>query len=163
MSLLSFLGSLIPTRLFADDTHTNQTDAVDEDVAIMNQSDRFTLFGRLPTELRYTIIEEALYEHEKEIRRVVLLDPRTFRISPTKELATMASPILLVDKEFRSRALWFYTKVNVIDLGAPDEDQYGDEGDWYIVPMNREYLLYSRAICNQMEDEIEDQGVQKVR
>lgn len=163
MSFLSFLGSLIPTRFFADNTHIDQIDQTDEDVAIMEQSAKFPLFLRLPTELRHMIIKEALLEHEEATHRVVLFDPLTYRISPTKELASMASPLLFVNTEFRSRALKVYTKVDVFDLGAPEEDQYGKESDWYMVPMNRDYLLYFHDVCDQMEEELEEQSMQKVR
>lgn len=163
MSFLSFLGSLIPTRFFADNTHANPADQTDEDVAMMEQSEKFSLFPRLPAELRHMIIKEALDEHEEETSRVVLLDPLTYRISPTKELASMAPPLLFVNTEFRTIALKVYTKVDVFDLGAPTEDQYGKESDWYMVPMNRDYLIYFPDVCDQMEEELEDQSVQKVR
>lgn len=163
MSFLSFLGSFLPTRFFADNTHTNQTEESDEDVAIMEQTETFSPFLRLPAELRHMIIKEALYEHEEATHRVVLFDSLTYRISPTKELASMASPLLFVNSEFRDIALKVYTKVDVFDLGAPTEDQYGHESAWYMVPMNRDYLLYFRDVCEQMEDELEDQSVQKVR
>lgn len=129
----------------------------------MEQSEKFPLFPRLPTELRHMVIKEALDEHEEETYRVVLFDPQNYRISPTKELAAMASPLLFVNTEFRKRALKFYTKVGVFDLGAPEEDQYGRESSWYMVPLNGEYLMCSRQICDQIEEEAETQIVQKVR
>lgn len=163
MSFLSFLGSLLPTRFVADNTQTDEVNEINEDVAIMEQSDEFPRFPRLPTELRHMIINEALYEHEEALRRVVLLDPQTYRISPTQELAGMASPLLLVNAEFRSLALKVYTKVDVFKLDAPEEDQYGNEMDWYMVPLNRDYLFYNESIRDQIEDELEYQSVQKVR
>ncbi|KAK7722309.1 hypothetical protein SLS64_000846 [Diaporthe eres] len=161
MAFLSFLGSLLPKRLFADNTYTNQTEESDEDIAIMEQSETFHLFFRLPAELRHMIIREVLHEHEEATHRVVLFDPLTYRISPTKELASMASPLLFVNSEFRDIALKVYTKVDVFDLGAPTEDQYGHESAWYMVPMNRDYLLYFHPVCDQMEEELKDQSVQK--
>lgn len=163
MSFLSFLGSFLPKRLFTDNTQINQTDETGEDVDTMEQSDQFSLFPRLPAELRHMIIKEALHEHEEAIRRVVLFNPMMRRISPTKELAAMASPLLFVNAEFRSIALKVYTKVGVFDLGAPRQDQYGDELDWYAVPMNRDYLFYDHGVGTQIRDEVEDQGTQKVR
>jgi hypothetical protein len=157
MSFLSLLGSLLPTRFVA-----NNIDEP-EDVAIMEESDKFPQFPRLPAELRHMVITQALYEHEEAIHRVVLLDPSAYRIFPTKELATMASPLLLVNTEFRSLALKVYTKVDVIDLGAPKDDQYGDEHDWYIVPDRREYLMHNCDIFEQTHDEVDDHGVDKVR
>lgn len=163
MSFLSFLASFLPKRPLADNTQTTQTDETNEDSAIMEQSEKFPLFPKLPTELRHMVIKEALDEHEKETYRVVLFDPLTYRISPTKELAAMASPLLLVNIEFRKRALNAYTKVGVFDLGVPEDDQYGRESSWYLVPLSREYLMCSRQICDQIEEEAEAQSVQKVR
>lgn len=154
MSFLSFLGSFLPKRLFTDNTQTDQTDETGEDVDIMEQSHGFPLFPRLPAELRHMIIYEALYEHEEAIRRVVLFDPLMYRISPTKELAAMASPLLFVNAEFRSIALKVYTKVGVFDLGAPKDDQYSDEHD---------YMFYDYRVRDRIRDEVEDQGTQKVR
>lgn len=165
MSFFSFLGSLLPTRFSANNTHTDETDQTDEDVAIMEQSEKFPLFPRLPAELRHMIINEALNEHEEATHRVVLFDPQTYRISPTKELASMASPLLFVNSEFRHIALKVYTKVDVFDLGAPTEDQYDHESAWYMSPMNRDYLLYVPDVVEQMEDElyeVEYESVQKV-
>lgn len=163
MSFLSFLASFLPKSPFADNTQTNQTDEANEDSAIMDQSEQFPLFAKLPTELRHMVIKEALDEHEEETCRVVLFDPLTYRISPTKELAAMASPLLFVNIEFRKRALKLYTKVGVFDLGAPVEDQYGRESSWYMVPLTSEYLNCSRQICDQIEEEAKAQTVQKVR
>lgn len=157
MSFLSFLGSLLPTSFV-----TNNTDEP-EDVAIMDESDRFPQFRRLPAELRHMIIKEALHEHEEAIHRVVILDPLACRISPTKELATMASPLLFVNTEFRSLALKAYVKVEVFGLDAPEDDQYGDEREWYIVPERREYLFYNYYYGKQIHREVDDDGENKVR
>lgn len=171
MSFLSFLTSFLPTRFSADNSHANQTDETDEingisetdgDVAVMERSYTFLLFLRLPAELRHMIIKEALYTHEEGTRRVVLLDPLTYRISPTKELASMAPSLLSVNSEFRSTALKVLTKIDVLDLGAPHDNQYGEESNWYLMPLNREYLFYDRALVDQMEDEVEARGQQKV-
>lgn len=163
MSFLSFFASLLPTRFVADNTQTDAANEIDEQVAIMEQSDGFPLFLRLPAELREMIINEALYEHEESVHRVVLLDPQTYRISPTQEIAGMASPLLFVSTEFRSVALKVYKKVDVFRLDAPGEDQYGNEMDWYLVPLNRDYLYYNESIRDQIEEELEYRSIQKVR
>lgn len=129
----------------------------------MDQSDEFPQFLGLPAELRHMIIKEAIYEHEEGIHRVVILDPLACRISPTKELAAMPSPLLFVNTEFRTLALEVYAKVDVFGLGAPMDDHYEDENDWYIVPERHEYLFYSHHFGEQINEEVDDDSVHKVR
>lgn len=150
MSFLSFLGSMLPSSLVG--SNITQHDSVDT----MDPSDGFPAFPRLPPELRHMIIKEALYTHEQDIHRVVLFDPVTRGISPTKELATMASPLLSVDTESRSLALKTYVKVGVFGIGAPNGGDFGDESDWYIVPWLREYLFYSQLLAVQTYEVDED-------
>ncbi|POS70261.1 hypothetical protein DHEL01_v211344 [Diaporthe helianthi] len=153
MSFLSFLSSLLPSGFVAN--NNTEPDGVDA----MDPSDGFPAFPRLPAELRHMIIKEALYDHEQEIHRVVLFDPVTRGISPTKELATMASPLLFVNAEARSLALKVYCKIDVFGIRAPEDDEFGDESEWYIVPWLREYLFYSQFIAQQIHgvgDEIKE-------
>lgn len=152
MSFLSFLGSLLPSSFVANNTiQPDNADSVDT----MAASDRFPAFPRLPTELRHMIVKEALYNHEEEIHRVILFDPVIRAISPTRELATLASPLLLVNSESRSLALKFYDKIDVLGIGAPHGDQLGDESEWYIVPWLREYLFYNQFTAIQIFEMID--------
>lgn len=157
MSFLSFLSSILPTHFVSGNADEH------EDVTTMDESDKFPQFLGLPAELRHMIIKEAIYEHEEGIHRVVFLDPLARRISPTKELAAMPSPTLFVNTEFRTLALEVYAKPDVLGLGAPMDDQYEDESEWYIVPERREYLFYSHNFGEQIHEEVDDDGVPKVR
>ncbi|KAI3397941.1 hypothetical protein diail_10110 [Diaporthe ilicicola] len=152
MSLFSFLASFLPAHLIGDQAPINQPeDAV-------KKLDGFPHFHSLPPELRHMIIQEALQQEEYD--RVVLLDPVTHRISPTKELASMVSPLLFVNSEFRTVALGVYTKVNVFVLDAPKaDDQYGDESDWYMLPESLQYLDFDCDICELIDMEAGFSGV----
>ncbi|KAJ0120259.1 hypothetical protein J7T55_001116 [Diaporthe amygdali] len=166
MSFFSFLASLLPTRFVATESQNedhaemqakNQTD---EHAAVAKWRDRFTLFPRLPPELRHMVIMQAL--KEEEYARVVILDPGTDRISPTVELAARRSPLLFVNSELRGMALTVYTKLDVFSLGAPKDDQYGPEHDWYISPISEfDYLGYYVDIRRQIDQEAKDYGVHK--
>jgi hypothetical protein len=158
MSFLSFLHSIFSTSFFTTNTHESE-----ESSAAMDEPGRFPRFSKLPAELRHMIITEALHEHEKATHRVVMFDPLARRIFPTKELATMASPLLSVNSEFRSVSLKAYTKVKVLGLAAPEHNQFGDGRDWYIVPERREYMVYNSYWSSQLDVEVFDEGVHKVR
>lgn len=169
MSFFSFLASLLPMHFVATESQNedhaemqakNQTD---EHAAVAKRRDIFTLFPRLPPELRHMIIMQAL--KEEQYARVVILDPTTDRISPTVELAARRSPLLFVNSELRGIALTIYTKLDVFSLGAPKDDQYGPEHDWYISPILSmfEYLGFNIDTCRQIDQEAEDYGVHKVR
>ncbi|KAK2615745.1 hypothetical protein N8I77_002477 [Diaporthe amygdali] len=167
MSFFSFLASLLPMHFVTtesqneDHAEMQAKKQTDEHAAVARWRDRFTLFPRLPPELRHMIIMQAL--KEEEYGRVVILDPTTDRISPTVELAARRSPLLFVNSEWRGIALTIYTKLDVFSLGAPKDDQYGPEHDWYIspIPSMFDYLGFNIDICRQIDQEAEDYGVHK--
>lgn len=102
----------------------------------------FHKFTDLPTELRLMIIEEALQEDQKaRPPRVVLFDHHTYRISPFAEQSRGLSPMLFVNKQFRSAALKIYVMLNVIDLGIAWIGKYGDDESWYNEDGELQYSL----------------------
>lgn len=126
-------------------------------VAKRNQSlTDFHIFPKLPIELRMMIIEEALYEDEKDRpARIVLFDHNTYRISPLVEQSKDLSPMLFVNKLFRKVALMVYVMLEVIEVGVPYVGEFGDENDFFNDNGNLEYNL---DIARMIDREADGEG-----
>lgn len=113
----------------------------------------FHIFPKLPIELRLMIIEEALYEDEKDRpARIVLFDNNTYRISPLVEQSKDLSPMLFVNKLFRKVALMIYVMLQVIEVGVPFMGEFGDEDDFLNDDGELEYNLDIARLIDREAD-----------